>query len=500
MVKPRLFAYWFFLVALTSQSWLLAQNQPQSFSLQPNATQSFVSGITQTANTGFAIIQTHPPDTAPDGFVLYQYRPVGSLVSEATVPAQELVTNDYFFVEIQGNVNTGIIIANPGPNMAVVSFGFQDPVNRARPVLVGTGTITIPPNSQIARFLNEAPFNFPAPYVGQMSVQSSVPVAVTTVRGFINERSDFLMTNVLEGTPPSGAVSSVVGQPKIVAGYIPRFADGAGWNTEIVFENVSHEDPASLTLDFVAASGDPVSVTIKGQTASSFSFGIDRGDTLRVATDGAGSDLRAGYVRVIQEAHSTGFKGFAVLDFKPLNITESITSVPMVQPRAAFQLPVQEGDASPSFLQTGVAISNASPVTTSVSLELIDINGETTGLTSTIQIPPFGQLARFLRQIPGFEATPSTFTGMLRVTGSAPDGITVVGIRGQLNVRSDFVMSMLLPADPTNVATERIAPHLVQGAGYQTSLFLFNGQPGTTSSGTVKVVSDSGSALSLTTQ
>jgi hypothetical protein len=499
MVKPRLFAYWFFLVALTSHSWLLAQNQPQSFSLQPNATQSFVSGITPTA-TGFAIIQAHPPDTAPEGFVLYQYRPDGSLVSEATVPTQQLVTNDYFFVEIQGNVNTGIIVANPGPNTAVVSFGFQDPVIRARPVLVGTGTITIPPNSQIARFLNEPPFNFPAPYLGQMSVQSSVPIAVTTVHGLINERSDFLMTNVLEGSPPSGAVSSVVSQPKIVAGYIPRFADGAGWNTEIVFENVSHEGSAALTLNFVASSGNPVSVTINGQTASSFSFSIDRGDTLRVATDGAGSDLRSGYIRVIEEAHSTGFNGFALLNFKPLNITESIASVPMVQPRAAFQLPVQEADAAPSFLQTGVAISNASPVATNVFLELINSNGEPTGLTSTIQIPPFGQLARFLRQIPGFEAMPGTFTGMLQVTGSAPDGITVVGMRGQLNMRSDFVMSMLLPADPTNVATERIAPHLVQGAGYQTSLILFNGQPGTTSSGTVTVVSDGGSALSLTTQ
>jgi hypothetical protein len=380
----------------------------------------------------------------------------------------------------------------------VVSFGFQDPVIRARLALVGTGTIAIPPNSQIARFLNEPPFNFPAPYVGQMSVQSSVPIAVTTVHGLVNERSDFLMTNVLEGTPPSRAFSSVVSQPKIVAGYIPRFADGAGWNTEIVFENVSHEDFAALTIDFVASSGDPVSVTINGKTASSFSFSIDRGDTLSLATDGAGSDLRAGYVRVTQEAHSSGFKGFALLNFKPLNITESIASLPMVQPRAAFQLPVQEADASPSFLQTGVAISNVSPVAANVSLELINTNGEPTGLTSTIQVPPFGQLARFLKQIPGFEGMASTFTGMLRVT--APGGVTVLGMRGQLNLRSDFVMSVLLPADPTDVATERIAPHLVQGAGYQTSLFLVNGQAGTTSGGTVTVVSDSGSALSLTTQ
>src|SRR5262249_55686719 len=160
----------------------------------------------------------------------FQYRPGGPLISEATVPTERLVTNDTFFVEIQGNVNTGVVIANPNREPAVVSFGFQDPVIRFRGPLVGTGTFTIPPNSHIARFLNEQPFNFPGPYFGRMNVQSSVPVAITSLRGLINERSEFLMTNVLEGQPAPGAFGSVVTQQETIAGYIPRFADGGGWN------------------------------------------------------------------------------------------------------------------------------------------------------------------------------------------------------------------------------------------------------------------------------
>jgi hypothetical protein len=354
----------------------------------------------------------------------------------------------------------------------------------------------MPPNSQIAQFLNEAPFNFPAPYFGLMSVQSSIPVAVTALRGLINERSEFLMTNVLEGQPAPGAFGSVVTQPRVIAGYIPRFADGGGWNTEIVLENTNSSDSAMVTLDFIAPTGEPISVTLNGQVASSFNFTIQRGDILRVATDGAGSDTRGGYVRLIGQAHSARFNGFALYNFRRSNVTVSTASLPMVQPGASFQLPVQES-ASPEKLQTGIAISSASPVASTVFLELINSTGTLTGMTSTIQIAPFGQLAMFLREIPGFEAVQPTFSGTLRVTASAPEGVTVTGIRGQVNPRSDFVMSSLLPANPINVAAQEVVPQVVQGGGYHTEVILLNGQPGTTSSGTVSVVPNGGNALDL---
>jgi hypothetical protein len=114
-----------------------------------------------------------------------------------------------------------------------------------------------------------------------MSVQSSIPVAINALRGLINERSEFLITNVLEGQPAPGAFGSVVTQPRVIAGYIRRFADGGGWNTEIVLENMNSSDAAFVTLDFIAASGDPVSVTFNSQTASSFNFTIQRGDSQR---------------------------------------------------------------------------------------------------------------------------------------------------------------------------------------------------------------------------
>jgi hypothetical protein len=494
-MKQPLCAYWIVLVFLIASSGLLAQNASQSFSLPAGASETFASEVAVPLGIGFATIQADPGTTAPDGFALFQYRPNEILASETTVPATLLVTSARFFVENQGNVNTGIAIANPNPEPVVVSFGFQDPTIRFRGGLVGSGNFTMPPNSQVAQFLNEAPFNFPGPYFGFMTVQSSLPVAVTALRGLINERSEFLMTNVLEGEP-SRAFVSVPTQPRIIAGYIPRFADGGGWTTEIVLENLHSQDSAGVTLDFIGTSGQPISVTLNGETASSFDFTIQRGDILRVATDGTASDTRGGYVRLIAQAHSARFTGFALYNFRRSNVTVSTASLPVLQPGASFQLPVQES-TSPAQVQTGVAISSASPVASTVFLELINSSGVPTGLTSTIPIPPFGQLAGFLGDIPGFETVPPTFSGTLRVTASAPEGITVAGLRGQVNARSDFVMSSLLPANPANVTTQKLVPQVVQGGGYHTEVFLLNAQPSRASTGTLNVISSTGSALRL---
>ena len=149
MMKQSLCAYSIVLVLLIAPSWLLAQKASQSFSLPAGASETFVSEVAVPLSTGFARIQADPGSTAPDGFALFQYRPSGILVSETTVPATLLLTNAKFFVEIQDDVNTGVAIANPNPEPAVVSFGFQDPVIRFRGQLVGSSTFTIPPNLRL---------------------------------------------------------------------------------------------------------------------------------------------------------------------------------------------------------------------------------------------------------------------------------------------------------------------------------------------------------------
>jgi hypothetical protein len=498
MIKPRACASWAALVMLTAPVWLLAQTSAHPFAIPSGATDTFISGaMVNPVNTGFATIQADEGRTAPAGFAIFDYRPNGTLVSETTVPTSPLVTStDRFFVEIGNNVNTGVVISNPNSSAAMVSFGFQDPDVRFRGGEVGTGTLTIPAHSQVARFLNEAPFNRPSPYFGLMHVQSSIPVAVTALRGFINGRSEFLMTNVVQGQPLPGTFGSVPVQPRVIAGYIPRFADGGGWTTQIVLNNTSSSDLSFVTLDFVDSLGAPVAVAINGQTGSSFDFNIDRGDFLRVTTDGTAPGMRDGYVRITAREHSASFNGFALYNLKRANVTVSTSSLPMVQPGASFLIPVQEDNTVPT-IHTGIAINNASSAMSSVFLELLDLAGTPTGFMTTVQIPPSGQIGNFLREIPRFEAVPPMFQGVLRVTANSSAGVTAVGVRGRVNERGDFLMSAILPADPTDMSTEKVVPQVVQGGGYSTEIVLFNGQTGTLSTGTVTTTSNSGSTVSL---
>src|SRR5262249_29499952 len=146
-------------------------------------------------------------------------------------------------------------------------------------------------------------------------------------------------------------------------------------------------------------------------------------------------------------------------------------------------------------LQTGVAINNATATMSTVFLELLDSNGDPAGFSSTVAIPPFGQLASFLSEIQGFKSVPSTFRGVLRVTSITPDGVTAVGVRGRVNERGDFLMSAILPSDPTDMVTGKAVPQVVQGGGYSTQIVLFNGQTGMISNGTVTSISNSGSTV-----
>jgi hypothetical protein len=105
----------------------------------------------------------------------------------------------------------------------------------------------------------------------------------------------------------------------------------------------------------------------------------------------------------------------------------------------------------------------------------MDLSGQPTGFTSTIVIPPLGQLSRFLKEIPGFDAVPLPFRGTLQISTEAPEGISVVGLRGRYNERSDFLFSTVLPVDQGEPVAERDFAQIVAGGGYSTELVVVNG-------------------------
>jgi hypothetical protein len=468
MVKSQV--YGIALVILTAPSWLAGQSAVQTFSMSPGGASTFAAVDSGSAvNTGFATVMADSGSAVPEAFTTLQFHNGGTLISETVVPASlKVYDRQRFFVEVHGSVNTGLAIANPNSGPATILFGFQDPAIPRRLGLVGEGSITIPPHSQIASFIDQPPFNFPGPYAGMISVSSSVPVALTVIRGLTNERSEFLITTIVDGEPPQGTFQAVPVQPTVIAGFIPRFAVGGGWTTEIVLINEGPQDFASVTIEFVGPSGEPVPVQINGETAASFVLGIPFREFVRIMPAGQGPEIRAGYVRVIANAHTAPFHGFAMYSFENSGIKLSTASVPLVQPGHDFSLFVEQS-GGPGNVQTGIAISNPAPIPSFVSLELLNLRGQRTGI-SGISIPSNGQFAKFLSEIPGFESVPAEFRGVLRVSTASSGGVTVAGIRGHLNERLDYVISSLLPAALSERGGgETAIPQIVQGGGYYSS-------------------------------
>jgi hypothetical protein len=113
-----------------------------------------------------------------------------------------------------------VALVNPGTEPAPISFFFTDESGRD----FGAGAVNIPARGLVGRFLNEPPFNS-GPIRGRCTFTSPVPISAVALRGFTNERGEFLITTL----PVSPLVAS-----SGTAIVFPQVADGGGWTTRIV--------------------------------------------------------------------------------------------------------------------------------------------------------------------------------------------------------------------------------------------------------------------------
>jgi len=113
--------------------------------------------------------------------------------------------------------------------------------------------------------------------------------------------------------------------------------------------------------------------------------------------------------------------------------------------------------------------------------------------------PANGQVAKFLSDL--FPNLPQPFVGVLRISTSS-SGLAVVGLLTRFNERGDFLITTTPPASESAALSngQLFFPHLAIGGGYTTQLILFSGSPGSSSSGTLNFVSQSGVSLPLTPQ
>jgi hypothetical protein len=418
-------------------------------------------------SVGYARLEPDSGGRAPAAIALFGFRRDGVLVTEAGVPASSQILSGRLYVDINATANTGIAIANTNNQDAVISYYFTD-INGTN---YGNGTFTLGANQQLATFLNQPPFYGPPSMEGTFTFNSSAPVGVIALRGYTNERSDFLITTLpVIPTGNSSLGSSLV---------IPHFADGGGWTTHLILTNPS-DVPQWGTVQFfgpgsASQNAAALNISVNEVSGSIFNYQIPPRGSIRMVTGNGHNHIQVGSIRITPSVTSGQPSATALFSLRQNGITLTEASITAAPASSAFQVYAELSGASARNVQTGLAITNPSTSAATVTLELHRLDGTVPVPSVTVTIPPGGQTAGFVNE--WFPDLPRPFQGVLRATATAP--VAMTGLRGTYNERGDFLIATTPPMDESAglPTTPTILPHVVSGGGYNTQ-FIMLGQSG----------------------
>ncbi len=460
----------------------------QTFSVTDRgATLNFSQGVSATTTVGYGRIRPDSGMTTPSGLAIFGFTQNGVLVAEAGVPAAAPIQQGRIFAEVSGPVNTGLAIANPNDVDATISFYFTN----LEGTNFGEGSLTLGANQQTAKFLDQAPFNGVS-ILGTFTFTSSVPVSAVALRGFTNQRAEFLITT-LPVAPLSSASSDTI--------YFPHFADGGGWTTQVILVNPT-DATISGNVEFLGqgsgtTAAAPVTLTLDdASTGSSFPYAIAPRTSKRFTTSNPAGSVSVGSVRATPDSGSSTPSGVGVFSLTSGGFTVSEAGVPALPTGSAFRVYVEALGTSGQVgsVRSGLALTDTSATDNTVTLELTSLDGSTVGAAATLSLPPSGQVAQFIDEL---FSLPANFSGVLRVTSSSD--IAMVGLRGRTNERSDFLITTTPPSNEVSTpgSVDTYFPHIADSGGWATQFVLFSGTAGQTSAGTLSFIDQAGQPLDL---
>jgi chitodextrinase len=221
-----------------------------NYSLGPNGMVKYSTTGLGALRVGYAVV-TPLSGFAPVGSGIFSINGNAGLASQAGVPNAVETTSSRLFVERATDPlprDTGVAIVNRNLVEAQITL-----------TLVGmdgstqSGSLTVPPNGHVARFVSELFPGMPAQYQGVLTMTSPVPLAAMTLRQTFNQRS--------EGIYSTLPVADLT-RPPVGPLYIPQFADGGGYQTQLILINTS-SSLGTVEIDFFNDQGLNTSVLFK---------------------------------------------------------------------------------------------------------------------------------------------------------------------------------------------------------------------------------------------
>ena len=283
--------------------------------------------------------------------------------------------------------------------------------------------------------------------------------------------------------------------------YIPHFAAGGGWVTQVIFVNPT-DSTITGTVGFLGPGSDtaaaaPVILTLDdGSTGSDFDYSIPPRSSQRFTTSNPFGALKSGSVRATPDSGNAAPSGLVVFSYTSGGKTLSESGVPALPKGSAFRVYVEASGTQGQMdsISTGLAITNVAQASNTVTLELTTLDGTLAVAPATLALLPSGQVARFLNEL---FSLPDNFSGVLRVTSTAD--VAIVALRLRVNANGEIKVTTLAPSNEREPSTseERFFAHLADSGGWSTQFILFSGTAGQASSGTLSFFDPFGEPLYL---
>lgn len=460
----------------------------QTFSITDRAAVSLSSeGASATPVFGYGHVEADDGMTPPAGLAMLRLRVGEVLVTEAAMSAALPIKRSRIYAEVDGSENAAVVINNPNDETASVSFFFTDSEGND----FGGGDFPIGANEQMIGLLDQAPFNGPSSLNGTLTLDASLTVSVIAVRVLVNEREEFLLTPL-----PIVDLDSPGSEDGIL---FPLFTANGGWSSQVVLVNPT-DTTLTGTVEFKILGGGETAVTVDSVAGTSFNYSISPRSSQNMAVSNVSPSLTLGWVEVTPTGSSTP-SGTTIISFSDGAVTLSEAGVPAVPAGNAFRLYSEvSGDffaGELGAIQTFLSIANVSSDTATITIQPYGLDGTSVGLTGTLLLPENGQAAVFLNQVPGLEALPIPFLGVLRVLSTT--SISVTGVQARFNERFEFLFTATGPVDETapEITSDVFFPFLADGGGWSSEFVLFSGAEGQDSSGRLRFIDSNGDALDL---
>jgi sugar lactone lactonase YvrE len=443
-----------------------------------DAVSAISPGTGAAAGIGYGSL-LHFGGDSPIGLAVISSRENGVTVSETTLSAAPPILSGRFAAEVNGPVNTGISLVNPNETTANVSFFFTNESGD-----FGSGTMTIGGRSQVVGFLTDPPFNLRTPVQGTFTFVSSAPLAVAALRGFRNERSQYMTTAV----PVIDLGVAPLAEPVSIAHY----ASGGGWSTRLTLVNPSDQF-VSGNIRFTDSAGNVTrqqtySLTPRGSQTVPFE--------MNTASTSVGSALITPGAGAVPSA-------FALIAYIQDGVTLTSTAAAAVPLAFGFRMFAEiSGDVesgATGSAQTAIAIANPSdtPVQVHISIGSVILFPVFPAAYErfTVLLPARGHFAAFLKDVLPRSIPLGPLHSVLRVQSSGPVGI--MGLRTLVNERNHLLLSST-PAiqEGAPVPTgAQFFPLFADSPAFTTRFILFSGVG--TSGGSLQFSSSSGQTITL---